>query len=129
MDRNYKPLTRARADAVAELNYARAYNYGLEAAARVAERAPTIAEAIRKLALPLRSKGVEAIFSRRDKLASKRSRSVSEENELTRLRLAIERLPTGHSPADQICMDLIHEAARLITKHRLTKPARRRKVS
>lgn len=121
----YKLLTRARADAVAELNYARAFNAGLEAAERVARGSRTIAAAIRALELPFRGKEVEAIFNHRDKLASKQRRSAAEERELAWLRLEIEKLPTGHSPQDQIAMDLIHEAAQLIKTHRLT-PARRR---
>lgn len=111
------PLTRARADAIAELNYARAYNAGLEAAERVAAKSPTIARAIDALTLPFRRKEVEAIFDRRDELVSKQ-RSAEEEKELARLRLEIEKLPTGNSPQDQMAMDLIHRAAQLIGRER-----------
>lgn len=109
----YEPLTRARADAVAELNYARAFNFGLEAAERVAVKSPTIVMAIEALKLPFRRKEVEAIFDRRDELSSKK-RSAAEETEWRELRLEIANLPTGHSPEDQMAMDLIHEAAQLL---------------
>ena len=114
---------RPRADYVAELNYARAFNDGIEAAALVASPRPHIEEEreceavaaeIRALVLPYRGPETEVIFARRTALVDQRKRTRAEEAELQELREKIAALPTARTAHDQAAMDFLHETVQLI---------------
>jgi len=68
-------------------------------------------------ALGGRSPHIELLFTRRDELLTKLSRSADEEAELGHLRAQIAELPTAQFPDDQKAMDSIREAAALLKKH------------
>lgn len=65
-----------------------------------------------------RNKQTERLFTRRDELLDKPSRSSAEEDELQNLRIEISRLPTAEDPNDQKAMEFIREAAALLKTHK-----------
>ena len=63
----------------------------------------------------------EAMFTRRDALIAKEDRSEDEEDELERLRIEVENLPTAQFPDDQRAMDSIRKAAdELLRRNRVS---------
>ncbi len=77
------------------------------------------AEFILSMEIPYYPDWVEEMFELRNKLLSKKNLTIDEEEELQDLREQIEELPTGHSVQEQIAIDSITDAARLLRKHKV----------
>ena len=124
-------MDEARQQALWEHELARVYNHAIQKVAwEVHDRMkhelyddedmmhPT-AEFILSMEIPYYPDEVEEMFERRNILLYKENLTTDEEEELQDLREQIEELPTGHSVQEQIAIDSITDAARLLRKHKV----------
>ncbi len=69
-----------------------------------------------------RNEQTESLFSRRDQLVMKSSRTPEEDAELEGLYVEISKIPSAGDPQDQRAMELIRKASALLKQHGIIEP-------